>query len=353
MCYEEFTDSKFIPDFYFIAPHGTGALSFLYYIVYLGCPSSNHESDYKDGKKTPIFYPVPKTLSISARGLSLDRFFLGKHLNYGAKKVIQLIRDPVEIITSVINWYISSAVCCGTTHGINIKILNNYSKIEFIMSFFNIMCMFTSMRNCIDYKNSTLFIDTSEICAEHIKNTMFNVSNYLNTKYNSILDIICQISYNSFSNRIWKWQPIKNFIGGQIGSYIGNISIYPTVLHDFHANYWSRAKIIDVFIHKDEEYTVSMPEKYFYERGKITRENIWDNSKRESMYTALDIWMAQKEVAEQLYKKYAMTPEETIALICSNPRFHSRFMRLMEHEISLPLKEVPQKVERWTHFHSL
>ena len=352
MRYDDIDESQFTPDFYFLGTHGTGSLSFLYYLSWIGCPSSNNESDYTDGKKSPIFFPVPKTSSIFARGISVDRFFLDKPLDYYAAKVIQLIRDPVDLLTSFTNWKISNAVMCGRSPiNINeVEILNNSTRLDYIISNFILTIMFTSMRKCINSCKSALVIDTSELFPDKCKTTMHNVAKYLGGRYHNILDTICQISYNSFSNRIWIWQQPKCFICDQ---YLSDIKVYPTKLHDSFANHWQRAKILDIFMHNGEEYTVSMPDKVFYEIEKVPNKNIWNEKKRECMRDSIDILLAHHELSERLYKKYAVTTEDIIALIRSNPRFHTRFMRLMEHEISLPLKEAPDKVEHWTHFHAL
>lgn len=352
MSCETMNESRFVPDFYLLAPHGVGALSFWYYLCWLGCPASLYPGVYKDGKIDPLKFPVPKTPVSYARGITVERFFLGKRLEYHAPKAIQLIRDPVDQITTVLNAGIANLV--NGKRNANMQSLSPSTRLGHILVVFQMSLAFSSMRRCIQAPDSCLFIDTSDIQAENCADTLHRVAEYLGGRWHPALDAICRTPYNTFSSRrLWTWQPPKSFRSGFLARSIQNISIFPTKIHDFCANTWAPARVLDVFTHNGEEYTLSVPAQDFHEEGYLPEELAWTEARRDCARIMIDIMAARQEAEERVYRQYAMTPDDTIALIRSNPRFHTRFMRMMEHEISLPLREVPEKVERWTHFHAL
>ena len=346
------TNTSTVPDpgFFLLCPHGVGTLSFTYYLTLIGAPSSFFMPFYKDGKIVNPDYPVQKS-TIYIRGISCDRVLLDyKPLSYGnnQQKIIQLIRDPIDQLTSCINFNIAASI-----YGDRIPAVTKNSILEFMNIRFHTTCMFTSMTKSVSSHSDIFYIDTKDISgAQNCQKTMCNVSEYLTIPHIQVDDGLYNISYNSFKNRLWfQLQKQKKVDNGHINHVLSKILIFPSELHDFAANTWYRSHILDVFSYNNEEYIVSLPESYFNEID--SKKPIWDENKREGTKKYLDIFLAQKELCEQLYRKYVMTWEDLVSLIRSEPRFRSRFLRLMEREISLPLKNVPEKVEQWTHFHSL
>lgn len=347
--------NDFTPDFYFVSSHGVGALSFMYYLSLIGAPTSNMMGTYANGKKSPLKYPVDKTQTIYARGISVDRaLFDSAPLTYGndKQKIIQLIRDPVDILTSIYNMQISRL---AFGEGINFNLLNKGDIIKFFTQALNITIMFSSMRNSISSKEKALVLNTSDISGSCCQETIKIVKQYLSIDKDIDLKHISnfEIAYNSFPNRCWMWQKPKRFIIGPEETDIGGFYIFPASLHDYCANYFSCAHVIDIFTYENDEYVVSIPECDYCEINKITPSSFWDEHKREAMKKVIDIWFEHIDTTRKIYNKYCITWENTINIIRSNSRFYNKFMKLMKHEISMPMTEVPKKVESWKHFHSL
>lgn len=351
------------PDFYLISPHGAGRNSFLYYLPWLGTPASNASGLRMCGKTILVSFPTPKTETRQALGLQVDHYFYGKPLCYGKanQKVIQLTRDPVELLAHHINYGIHSIATCGWDDTANLKslmvipkdLLEDYGRMNVLM--------FTSMHGrVITSSQDTLWIDSTDLSAKICPTTMRRVATFLGVPYNEKLDHLCCVAYNSVQNRLWAYQPGKwlTVMGGEwrpghFGDYVTDIKAFPSFLHDFHANHHWRAHVLDVFEHSDQEYTVSMPEWVFSHLPDSVQHRAWGSVARAAMIKAIDIRLAQHEFFMTLYRKYAVTPDDVIAMIRSDPAFHSRFMKIMEHEISLPAKEAPHIVERWKNFHRL
>ena len=343
------------PGFFLLCPHGVGTHSFIYYLNLIGAPSSSFLALYEDGKLINPVYPVQKS-TIYIRGIPCSHILLDSPpLTYGnnQQKIIQLVRDPIDQLVSYINWLISDSIVRINNSIFGNVILSKNLILKCIKQSFYMTCMFTSIRNSIVSNSDVFYVDTNDISTlQNLKKTMCNISKYLNIPHVHVEDKLYNISYNSFKNRLWLYQKKNVFFGNFYTSpCIRQLPIFPSLIHDFAANTWYRSHILDMFSYNNEEYIVSLPESYFNEID--SKKTIWDENKREETKKYLDIFLAQKELCEQLYRKYVMTWEDLVSLIRSEPRFRSRFLRLMEREISLPLKNVPEKVEQWTHFHSL
>lgn len=273
-------------------------------------------------------------------GVGTFSFIYYLNLNGDNKqKIIQIICDPIDEFVSYINKKISDSI-----FGYTLPLANKNSILEFMTKTLQTACMFTSIRNSVASYSDIFYIDTKDISGvKNCQKTMYNVSQYLSIQHVHVEDKLYSFSYNSFKNRLWlSFQEKKHVIGEHIDQYISQISILHSEIHDFGVNTWHKAHILDVLLYNNKEYIISLPESEF---GKInSKKTIWSKNKIENTKKYLDIFLAHKEFLKRLYRKYVMTWEELVSLIRSEPRFRSRFLRLMEHEISLPLKNVPEKV---------
>lgn len=349
-------NENFSPDYYLLTPHGVGALSFSYYLALIGAPCADvNGSVYKNGKKIPLCYPNQKSTNIYELGVSCDRVFLNSQpLSYGnnTQYIIQLIRDPIEQITSIMNWFIADNVF---GRGTNYIVLDYAQKLNFISTYIPMSCMYSSLRASIKSSSNTFYVDTSDLKPDTCINSMENIAKYLNIPFVYESKKPFEISYNSFENRAWLYQNSKSIaITVSDGDeYIGGIRVLPEHLYDYGANFWTYSHILGNFSYNDHNYIVSMLTSDYYRRGDISKNKLWNNNYIDAVKISIDIFLAHREIASLLYKKLAMTPEKTIALIRSKPRFYSRFMRTMERELSIVKREAPEKVENWRYFNSL
>lgn len=350
----KFDNKCFSPDFYLVAPHGTGALSISYYLSLIGVPVTQHKGLYIDGKKSPINYPIQKSEYIYARGISCDRALLDLHpLTYGDKKqkVIQLLRDPIDQLTSLINWFVYDSIqptgsCC--------EIFDNNSKIKLINSWLTLTVMSQSLRRSVNTKYKTLYIDFKDILPDECEKTIANICNYLNIplNINQYITNKFKIPYNSFKNRCWAYSTKKAFtVSADIG--IISVSVFPSQINDYFANYWNISHVIDVFEYNGVEYIVSIPEQQFYNRYDFFVMGLYKDYKRNAIKNSLDKFFSYNNIVEKLYKEQSMSWMDTLELIRSKPKFRSRFLKLMDYENSSLIKEVPDVVNSWVHFNSL
>lgn len=352
--YHNFDTKYFNPDFYLVSPHSVGTLSTLYYLSLLGAPATQLKGTYEGGEKYPLTFPIQKSEYIYARGISCDRVLLdSRPLTYGSKnqKVIQLLRDPIDQLTSLINWFIYDSVqptgcCCDIT--------NCNSKLKFINYWLTLSVMPRSLRASVNTDSQTLYIGFNDLLADECEKTLCRICKYLNIPINIDQRIInkCKIPYNSSKNRCWAYSPKRAFTtSADRGAVL--VSVYPSLVHDYYANYWQVAHPIDMFEYNGTEYTVSIDEKQLYSADGFLMNGFWDEEKRYAIKKSLDKFYTYNNVVEKLYNEQSMSWTDTIDTIRSNPKFRSRFLKLMDYEISPLIKEVPDIVNSWDHFHSL
>lgn len=349
----EYELSSFIPDFYLLAGHGCGRMSFLYYLSLIGAPSSRNMRAIIN-KSPKIGFPIAKTINIYRRGITCDRALqeIGP-ISFGdcKQKIIQIIRDPIDQLTSFINYCILNSICASPIWQFDVLLDNG--KISIIKKYIHAICYFASLRKMVQSTNRTLYIDTNELHKYAIYDTMKAIQKFLILPNSDLSTLPFDVSSGSADNMIWGYQQQLGISIDSAWNDIKNIAIFPERIHDIYVNNWKRSFILDIIEYNNEKYIVSIPEHLYYQRGAITRSGIWDDEKKESLKRVIDIFLNKIEFYKTLYSKYSITWEDMIRIIRNNSSFLSEFANIMKEETSLIRKDAPKKLEAWTHFNSL
>lgn len=346
-------DAKnFKPDFYFLTSHGTGMWSSWYLLKCLGFPVSINlpiPMPLNNGRLTDIRFPGGQADDVLMRGLTIDHCNTQSALSYGDIKTIQTVRDPIDAMTSYLNAGIGNGVY---NNDINLGAFNLKTYLDFLWKESFYVVRYTSLRKCANTHAKALMIDCSDLNTQRCKTTFAKVVHYLSEKTESeilVPDEIFKIRYNSLENRIWRYQN-GIYLMGINKEYIGPFHIFPSFLHDYYA-YYNKKIIIDQFVYNNISYIISIQEST---NEILSTMKKFDSSLyRKNFENAIDIFLSFKEISDNLYKKYSFTPEKTIDLIRSNPTMRSRFLKLLDYEMSVCIKEIPEKVENWKNYHSL
>lgn len=346
---------NFIPNFFLVAPHGVGTLSFIYYLTNIGLLASLEApycySEYMNGQISKLSFPVNKTEKINGRGFTYSNIITNfKLLKFDTPeaKVIQVIRDPIDQLTSLINFFIAN---CANGYGRNFTVLNRKLHIEFIKNFITWSCMYRSLFNCVNNYREIFYIDTQEIIGKNCIHTIKRVADFFDINDFNDKDSIYNTSYNSFENRLWLYQSYKSLCLFP-STCIQGIKIIPSYLYDYGANHLEKSYILDEFSYLGENYTIWMPYNTYLSIDK-NKNNFFDIEKRDAIKTVIDIFLEHKKVSERYYNKYKISWQDTISTIKSNNKFYTRFMKLMDYELHIVKNDAPQKVETWHHFNSL
>lgn len=339
----------FIPDFYLLCSHGVDMWTFSYLLGRLGFPASVDPCSIKNGKFTNINFPEWQAKDVILRGATIDYYFLGSPLIYGDIKTIQIVRDPVDALTTYINWHIARGL-----YGkyINLPVFNDDTCLEFFINNFFMLVMYSSMWKCLGSNIKPHLIDMSDLLGCKCKSALGKAIKYLvgdGNLVNTIQDEIYEIPYNSLENRIWKYQRGKYFMGKNC-KYIGGFVFYPSFLHEYYS-YLEKKKIFDHFMHENKSYTISAPETICFTLSEIN--DLKSNSFTDNFKRALEIFLMHKKNADKLYKKYVFTPDKTISIFRSKPKTYTWIKKLLDFEMRIPIQEIPKKVENWKNYHKL
>lgn len=348
------------PDFYLLCGHGGRDNSLIHYLNLMGFPTtSSRRGEYKNGRQINSVYPHKKSKYRFGYGITLNRVLNDTPLSYGTRcqKVIQLIRDPVDALVSWINWHIACAIFPHPNYAVELSCFNEVMIPKFVNEWLDWTGKFTSLRASVDTKsNETLFIDVSELnvdcCLDILKEIHALLSPLPFTPSEELIKAV-KIDFDSIENCTWHYQPFKGVGENLFFPAVRLISVVPLPLHDFFRNTWEEAHCLDVVEVNNCNYMVSVPKSYFMGSFNPRGKKIWNRLHREALKEVLEIHLAHRELSMELYKQNAYTPERLIEIFKSRPHAHKKFMEVMEKEVSLPLKTVPHKIEKWRNFHKL
>lgn len=346
----------FIPDFYYLCGHGTGAATLSYFFNILGVPVSTW-TGFNEGKALCVRYPEVLPQNQYLWGLTVDRVVEGEPVTYGdcSQKVIQSIRDPIDTIVSSMNYYVGVSCCQFKGFATDLGCFTPDLLFNHIKEWLNFSCCFTSTYKGISvYHDQVYYLEFNDILQDTLCMSLMDVCRFLEIPSQVIeTDIFkekCTHKYNSFINRLWLYQN-SCFCGNpQNNLILADIDITPKYLYEYGRNTWNSSVVIDELGYDNIDYILSIPKEKW---KSLNRADSWNKQKRESIKKIISIRLKKFELSLQLYKKYAMTPEKMIDILRTRPKFYDKLRKKLEYEISIPLKYVPQKVERWKNFHSL
>lgn len=345
----------FSPDFYYLCGHGTGAASLVYFFNLLGFPVTLW-TGFDDGKALSVKYPATLHDGSGLKGLTVDRVIKGTRLSYGdnSQKVIQSIRDPIDTIVSSMNYYFGVSCCQFNGFTTDLSCFNTELLFNHIKEWLNFSCCFTSTYNGIQVNHNKIFyMEFNDILADTLHASLVDLCKFLEVSSPTLstdeFKEKCKYKYNSFINRLWLYQK-SCFCGNpQKGMILADIEITPKFLYEYGRNTWFTSTIIDEVKHNDIEYVLSIRN----DLGGSSNAKSWNKQKRECIKKIIDIRLKKFELSLELYKKYAMTSEKLIELLRTRQKFYDNLRKKLEYEISMPLKYVPKKVQRWKNFHSM
>lgn len=368
-------------DFYVVSPHGAGMQSFLYYINFLGIPSSHWRWHMNQRCIKKNNYPLKKSERRYYYGLTVDRK-LDKRVSYGNKKqnIFWLMRDPVELITSHINHGIGNQIYPFDVHnglyGLNDKTFDR------ILSYRTAL-LYSSQLQTVESAGNIFPVDTAELKSDRVCDTLQRVSLFMGVKMPSGLDSIVKIPYNAYQNRVYRYPswinlntPMDNGRGvfeKSVLSYLkenvfvkllrsynklrakilkksrspvrfGRLSFCKAELYDFYFNQWKRHFVVGEKNFNNTLYTIFCNTPY----APQLDEEVYDVITRYIYYYSkcisymLEIWNDKK-----------ISCEDVVTYLHDNTKFYDRLMFLLDKELISVQKIAADKMQYWQFYHKL
>lgn len=295
----------------------------------------------------------PRNDYVLRRGFTLDRVLLDApplKLGDARQKVLLLIRDPVDQMTSLWNYFIARGVYSGS----QTIFQSDDDKLHLLTRYISLCFMYTSLRSSVTADGPTLIFDTKDITGKNAFNAARALASFLGVPYLPEVEKAFSVSYLSADdNAYWTYIQPYSLPVGPVDTF-HHYQFFPAKMHDIICMLRdSTPRIIEKFEYEGEEYIISCDEKAFYSHENSALRKFWNKKRSQSLKDGMALILERKKLLNDLVKKYKMTRQDSIALLKRHPRFSKRLLRLLERELTLPIKEVPEKVEQWEHFRSL
>lgn len=340
--------NRFVPDFYLVGSHGCGRLSLSYYLSWLGALVSGEFN--LEPTENNIRFPVPKNPQTYRYGLTVE-FISGDFQPIGRENerpVIWMVRDPIKMLTSLYNYFLGDVVFGKG----NPEVLLDRPLIPFFASHIAFSTLYSTLKNITNSTATPFVLQTEDLFADKCIHTLKNITEYLNIPFSDAVCDVANISFNSFDNRIWSRQPAKQF---PLNVVFYRIPYYtaPDKIFDFWFNQWEPAKILSSFEYKSKTFTIGMPLQAYNSFSDWIPHNYFDAEKIAALKKYLEIWQMHCDLTRQLYRQYSISAEEALDAINANQKFKSRFLKLMDKELSGFASEYPHIVRDWEYFNRL
>lgn len=345
----DITTHRMVPDFYVIGGHGCGRLSLSYYLNWMGAPV------FPEGNLFPtlenISIPVLKNPFTYAFGLTIDQIsghFGPINSEPVATPALWLVRDPIQIMVSLFNYFLGDAVF-GRGNALT---LGNEPILPFLSKHISVCNLFDTLKRSINTTATPLVVETPELLPDACAGTLKKIAAYLRIPYTESVAEIASIPFNTYDNRLWSRQPAKSYPISAF-YYVAPLYVAPDKIFDFWFNQWSPAHTLFRFTYKGRQFTAGMPRERYEKILPSILENFFNEEKIEATKTYIDVWEEHCALTRKLYKQYSITAEDAVEAIRKNPRFRSRYLRFMENELKEFSVNYPGIVSKWKYFNSI
>lgn len=342
-----------MPDFYFVAPHGTGSFSLAYYLKTLGigCFRQSTRGDMRE-------YIAGQTHCL---GLNIDNSKPSEENEKacikrgGGVPTVWLVRDPVDLLCSNCNFIISSSIlrCSAWQQQLPVKYLVPEMLLEYLLlgEVNPYYCNYSSQ--LLKVKPFPLLcLDTSELSSEHIESSLRSIWELLerDQEREFVLDTsTVGKNFNSFKSRMqifFSQLSLDECPGIRIHIYTKdyfpymrytkmwteNILLFDLYNFTIDGNTYVLCLQCDNFdmVKKSAESIFARFEKYI--SGYIRMRN----SYLQSVSLTLDA--------------FKITSQRILEILEADKRLKTHFLRTQHKELRLVKKFRPDLLERWTSF---
>lgn len=339
---------KHRPDYILIGNHCVGLMSLFCYLKLMRCPSTLWTDHLVMLARLRSQYETcGLTIDKAKYELNTQELF-GQH----SFPVIWIIRDPIEILTSYINWHIGEHISCSNrSHWFCNQEANSIYE-AFAQVALNAkdssLLSYNTIFSLAPKFEQLLVIDTQELNSEKIYTTVCSIASFLSTAIPPNMAAFYH-RYNDYTARRWAAFPLFNY--NISPNQKKRVCLIPQNISDGHlfAYYKILNPISHTIEHNGENFNISFVE---------------ENSSFDMLYevctkaastipTILDIRKKIVENDVMLYKSLSLTPEKTVDLIKKNTAIYKAFTSISKKSVELVKKISPNKLENWKYYHEI
>lgn len=340
---------KHMPDYILVANHCVGLMSLLCYLKFMGSPSTLFSDHIAMLARLRTQYETcGLTVDKANYDLNLKELF-GIH----TFPVVWVIRDPIEALTTYINWHIGEHISCSNrSHWFcNQDATSIYEAIaqtalcgKEAISFLSYSETFTHAA-CIE---RLLVIDTQDLAEEKIYATLCSIASFISITIPENLAAFYH-RYNDYIARRWAAFPLFNY--NIHPNQKKRVCIIPQNISDGYL--FARYKILNPISHTIEHNGENFNISFVEENSSFDMLYEVCTKAASTIPTILDIRKKIVENDVMLYKSLSLTPEKTVDLIKKNTAIYKAFTSISKKSVELVKKISPNKLENWKYYHEI
>ncbi len=338
----------FTPDYYVVAPHGAGMQSLIYYLYLLNIPTTywwEQDQRFEELRNKYEYCGFLLASSLSGGGEEPFPLYL-----QAEKPVFWLLRDPVSLVTSVMNlnigttilknldasWHLFAPETCRAHHwnDLHTAIIDGEDD-------FPLVDMLYRLKN---FKNLTIF-DVSDLFPDKVMDTMQDIYTKVTLKSHSHMSIFedkLKISYNNFESRLWRFG--HDFSIKENENITFNVRIFPKRIADYRAQYYREPYYVD-FVYNNVSYRLYSDSRYPDFAEYIFSQNT------QQIYDALEEKLSKKDYALKHYERMKMSHDDVINFLLQDKAYGIEFIR--KQFSTIKFLTTIGKIPKWPNFEKL
>lgn len=341
-------------DFLVLSPHGVGLQSFLYGIRRLGvrCSTWGMVSTVSDFKKAQEYIDSEKK-SHKIVGITLDcPVDIPRNFLFSTKTAIPifvLVRDPIEIIVSILNQIIGDELVKVYLWQNQASMTGADELVETVMKKCSRYIIFTSLvesvaKRAIPSSRITVF-DTKDLREERIEDTLCRVAKEFSVFFSKKRAAISKKSFNAFPSRIFRLLPACCIFAH--GDAFLFISIMKKEISSFfNVNIES---LFFEFSHNGCEYLAFAkdPNGYEHRYTDVSSLHVVNSLKDVERHARIQVAVVDKICS--IHQSMKFDPAGLIAILNKNTALASLLKEVIANEVVQIEKLAPSIVSSWEH----
>lgn len=346
-------------DYFVVAAHGCGQVSFAYYLYRMGIPCTRFQDlVLDDNLDTAFALTTDFKKRYSLCGITVDHKItttasLEKLSRYRVP-VLWQVRDPIDMLRSLVNIRILSNSIyqmrgAPLPYSKDIKkLIEDHLYSEDKSRYLNFSGQISSITN----PSSIKLVDVREINDLSCQTTMQNIAAFLGGGNPSAIENISSIAFNDMKSNYFLCRNAK-LIPIVIDNITFNMTFYPKHISEY-INYYLRNDHIRIFSsieHENRAYDIVC------HQTDVSEQLIQELRKNPSIITALEnLFLPEIRKEERMlqniqriYDRKKLSTEETIALIRENQRWLQTFTERMHEDYTAVERVSPGHTQNWTY----
>ena len=326
-------------NFCIVSPHGVGLQSFLYYLSKLNLWGSQWYNQISHLQQLNAIHKLT--------GITIDNIYKCKEFkNQLTRKVpvFWLVRDPIEIITSVVNMGIGHNIVISMDKSTTAQPLATPQEriVQAVTDQRVTNLEFSAQFRLLQNYGVVKIFDVKDLLPDRVVGTMTEVANTFRLPMN-IPDEILKISYNHFSNRIF-----RHYADIQLHTDLPTSQLFPEKVYDFFTYKTFNHRFVQTVGHNNKSYAIvtSVPHNEVEETQNKLKRKINLEALANTIQIREEICLKLTE----LYNERKISSEDTLNFLLENQQLRTILLNKLNKGLVLVGDHKKNYAENWKYY---